>query len=198
MTAEGSIGEAAVALIRMRARSGITTGHDQHPVERAYLRRCTHFHWRTGTVVMFTRDTGHHSSGWMKNPDFEHCRHLSLSFRQPYPERDPASLANVHTLGTLMRNADRIMELAPFDPGLAAEWVKLIHGEDRRLAWEEGPFSREGQQLSVRHYRVFTDPSGAAIKPRGEVYNTELTELGWKSWSEVQGESAPRNWGDAE
>jgi len=187
-----------ISAIIGRARTGISTGRDRHPIEAAYLRRCTHFHWQTGTLVMFTHDAGHHSSGWMKNPDFERCRHLSLSFREPFPERDPASLANVHTLGTLMRNADRVMLTVPFDATLAAEWVKLIHRDDRRWAWQEGPFSAEGKELGVRHYRVFCDPAWQAIKPRGEVYSKELTEKGWKSWSEVQGEDAAPNWVNAE
>jgi hypothetical protein len=37
----------------------------------------------------------------------------------------------------------------------------------------------------VWHYRLFADPSWAAIVPRGEVYSTELTEAGYLSFSEL-------------
>lgn len=192
------ITESVIAMIRQRSRSGVTTGNDRHPVEREYLRRCTHFHWTTGTLVMFTRDTGHHSSGWFKNSDYEHCRHLSLSFRAPYPGRHADDLGNVHRIGRLMRQMNGWIELAPFNAAVAAEWVRLIHGDDARYAWHEGPFSAAGKEMGVQHWRVFTDPGGNAIKPRGEVYSRELTEAGWQSWSEVQGEHAPKNWVDAE
>jgi hypothetical protein len=182
------IDDSAIKLIRQRAQTGITTGRDRRPMERAYLDRCTHFHWRTGTIVMFTRDIGHHTGGWFKNPDFERCRHLSLSFRTLFPERDPASLANVATLGRLMRMSDTVMPLVPFQPRLADEWIKLIHGDDRRWAWEEGPFSPEGKEVGVRHYRVFCDAAWQALKPRGEVYSRDLTERGWKSYSDVGAE----------
>lgn len=192
------IDETIIATIRMRARSGVSTGHDRHPAERAYRDRCSYFHWQSGSVILFTHDVGHHSSGWFKNPDYERCRHLSLSFRQPFPERDPASLASVHTLATLLRSSGHHIPPAPFKTDLAAQWIKAIHGEDRRFAWEEGPFSAEGKILTVRHYRVFCDPGWQAIKPRGEVYSRELTAAGWRSWSEVQGANAAPNWVSAE
>jgi hypothetical protein len=192
------IPDEVIRIIIGRSRTGISSGRDHLQHERAYYQRCTHFHWKTGTLIIFTRDSGHHSSGWMKSPDFERCRHLSLSFRAPFPERDPTSLANIFTLSALLRNAERVMPLAPFNTALAAEWVKLIHGDDRRWSWEEGPFSNEGKELGVRHWRVFCDPVWQAIKPRGEVYSKDLTEKGWRSWSEVQGEDAAPNWVNAE
>lgn len=182
--------ESVIATILQRARSGVTTGRVQHPVEVAYVRRCSHFHWQSGTVIMFTRDTGHHSGGWFKSPDYERCRHLSLSFRVPYPGRDPTELGLVHNLGVLMRATGSYVPLRPFDAASAAAWVKLILGEDRRFAWEEGPFTPEGKELGVRHYRVFCDRNWEPILPRGEVYSRELTEKGWKSFSDV-GASQP-------
>ena len=190
----GDIEEAAIAIIRARARSGTTNGRDLHPIEAAYLERCTHFHWRTGTIVMFTRDRGHHTGGWFKNPDYERCRHLSLSFRAPSPARAAHELGSPHRIARL----GGLIQPRAFDSSLAAEWVKLLHGDDRRYAWEEGAFSTQGRELAVRHYRVWCDQGWQAIKPRGEVYSRELTEAGWRSWSEVQGEDAPKNWVDAE
>ena len=35
----------------------------------SYIQICTSDHVRTRARIMFTRDSGHHSSGWMKNPD---------------------------------------------------------------------------------------------------------------------------------
>lgn len=186
-----------VGLIRQRAISGITTGRDRKPDERAYLSRCTHFHWHTGTVVMFTSDTGHHSSGWMKNPDYERCWHLSLSFRQPFPERTGEALASVTHLGRLMRSLGQHIPNLPFDYRLGRAWVDAIYGETKRFAWEEGPFSSQGKELDVRHFRIFCDPRWVPILPRGEVYSRDFTEKGWRSWSEVQGEDAPPNWVDA-
>jgi hypothetical protein len=185
------IPDSVIATILMRARSGVSTGRDQHPAERAYYRRCTHFHWRSGTIIMFTRDTGHHRSGWMKNPDFERCLHVSFSFREPRPEvagdliADPARIA---ALGG-------VIGLAPFDRPVALTWAKAILGDALRLSWEEGPFSAHGKAVGVRHWRVFCDPSWAPLKPRGEVYNRDLTEKGWRSWSEINAEP---NWVSAE
>ena len=190
--------QTVVALMRRTARSGITTGRDRHPSERAYLNRCSYFHWHTGTCVIFTRDTGHHSGGWMKNPDYERCWHLSLSFRTPSPAREVGSLANMHTLGVLMRNSGLYMPPEPFDMRQARAWVHAFYGEDRRYCWEEGPFSGEGKHLGVRHYRLFCDPTWVPILPRKEVYTKEFTEAGWRSWSEVQGEDAAPNWVSAE
>jgi hypothetical protein len=186
-----SVPESIIRTIRTRAAYGVSTGRDQLPHEARYYRRCTHFHWRTGTVVMFTRDTGHHTSGWFKNPDFERCLHLSLSFREPRPEADVELLGSPHTITAL----GGVLPLAPFDPALADAWTKAILGDARRLSWCEGAFSAEGRAVSVRHWRVFCDRAWEPIKPRGEVYDRELTEAGWQSWSE---QHAYPNWIDAE
>jgi hypothetical protein len=189
---EDDVGDAAIGRILRVARSGVANGRDRTAPERAYYRRCTHFHWRTGTVVMFPRDMGHHSSGWMKNPDFERCLHLSLSFREPYPLLLPDMLGDPRTITALGGTLPPV----PFDARLAEVWVRLVLGDARRLSWEEGPFSADGKAIGVRHWRVFTDPAWVPIKPRGEVYDRTFTELGWKSWSERQGEQ--KNWVDAE
>lgn len=179
--------------IRRRAQYGISRGRDDTLQERKYYRVCTWFHGATGSVVMFTRDSGHHSSGWMKNPDYERCLHLSLSFKEPL-ERSPDHLVNLDVMSRLgappLRQRD-------FDWSLAGQWVISILHPHSHLAWHEGPFSREGKIAGVRHFRVFCDPAWVPWKPRGEVYNLDFTEKGWKSWSDIQGENAEPNWIDA-
>ena len=126
-----------------------------------YLFRCTVDHLPTGARLMFTRDVGHHTSGWFKNPDYERCLHLSVSYRDP--------------------------ETGECDQQRAAEsdeWARLFFGYAVRLAWIEGPATAHGRNAGVRHYRVFCDEQWQPIKPRGEVYSTELTEIGWQSFSE--------------
>lgn len=186
------IPETVVREIKRRAGYGIAHGRDDTPWERAYYRRCTWFHGHTGTVVMFTRDSGHHTSGWMKNPDYERCLHLSLSFKEPI-DRAPEHIVNadvVTRLGLYLRQRD-------FDWSLAAKWADAVLHPNASLSWCEGPFSRAAKAAGVHHYRVFCDPAWAPWKPRGEVYSLDFTEKGWKSWSEVQGENAAPNWIDA-
>ena len=182
-----------------KAKSGVTTGRGRHPVERAYVNRCSHFHWHSGTTLLFTRDTGHHTSGWFKNPAYERCWHLSIGFRENWPDRDPGELANMHSLGALMRASGSFIADVPFDMRMARAWVETLYTpEQRRHIWEEGPFSRVGKELGIRHYRVFCNPAWEPWDTHGEVYSRDAIEKGWRSWSEVQGEDAPPNWVDAE
>jgi len=131
-----------------------------------YIRHCRRIHQPTGTVVIFTRDTGHHSSGWFKNPDYERCLHLSLS---PAPQ-----LLIVPSL-----------QRAELSRKTAALWVRAFFGDDMRHAWEESPKTPQGRERGVWHWRVFCDAAWQPMSPRGEVYSTELTEAGWKSASEL-------------
>lgn len=94
-----------------------------------YLDKCRWFLERYDCIIIFTRDEGAHTCGWWKNPDYERCYHLSISF-----------------------------------PG----------GWNRKKA-------------GVFHYRLFCDVNWNPIMPRGEVYSTKFTELGWKSFSELHG-----------
>jgi hypothetical protein len=120
-------------------------------------------------VLLFTRDVGHHTSGWFKNPDYERCYHLSLSFWD------------------LERRVAR-----PFEGRLARAWVRAFYRDWTRLVWEESATLRSLPRLpEVRHYRVFCDARWQPILPRGEVYSREFTEKGWKSFSELN-ESQPR------
>ena len=127
-----------------------------------YLEDCKAFHAATGTLIIFTRDAGHHTSGWFKNPDYERCLHLSISFHEPFD----------------------LSKQAEFSESLAQEWCDCFFGGNTRLIWEESAKSSEGKKVEVRHYRVFCDHNWQPFLPKGEVYSTELTEIGWKSWSE--------------
>jgi hypothetical protein len=148
--------ELIAANMRLNAcQAGEHRGHGLPPPS------CVYRHRPTGTVLIFTRDSGMHTCGWFKNPDYERCYHLSVSFRDP---------------------ATGIPR--PFERKLADQWVQAFYGEDRRLVWTESPKSDVGRTHEVWHYRLFCNPMWRPMKPRGEVYSRELTEVGWQSWSE--------------
>ena len=136
--------------------------------DEAYRNRCRAFHLPTGTLAIFTRDTGHHSSGWWKNPDYERCLHLSLSFYGA--EGQPCGR----------------------DKALSDEWVTALFGATSNLVWSEPPVSEHGKRFDVWHYRVFYADPGyrVPILPRGEVYSKEFTEAGWLSYSELKAKQA--------
>lgn len=117
-------------------------------------------------AIIYTRDVGHHESGWWKNPEYERCLHLSISYR---------------TDGAW--NGVPV----PHDKKQSALFAEAFFDESRRLCWIEGPYSPEGRVRDVWHYRVFCDPSWTPILPRGEVYSRDLTEAGWKSFSDIHG-----------
>jgi hypothetical protein len=128
-----------------------------------YFRRCAALHQPTGTVMVFSRDEGHHTSGWWKNPDYERCLHLSLSFTDP-------------TSG----------QIAPRDKKLTQEWLRHFFGAQALKLWCEPPYSAMGKARETWHYRLFCTPAWTPIVPRGEVYSRELTEAGWLSYSDHQ------------
>lgn len=128
---------------------------------------CRARHEPTGTLLIFTRDAGAHSGGWWKNPDYERCWHLSLSFEDP-----------------------ETGEAAPKDVKLTQEWLELFFGEYQRLLWAEPPYTPQGKRKDVWHYRLFCDPSWTPLLPRGEVYTKQFTESGWMSFSELRGAHA--------
>lgn len=158
--------ERLVRVLKRRSKSGVHWGRG---LDFAYMRYCTDTHEATGTTLIFTRDAGHHTSGWLKNPDYERCLHLSISFSEPGNLTTPRH----------------------YDKALAETWVRLFFEDRCAMLWEEGPFSTVGKSLSVRHWRLFTDSSWQPIMPRREVYSTQFTELGWKSWSELHAEPLP-------
>ena len=173
------ISDSVIRVIKSRALAAICDGR-QNARNAAYMDLCAHFHGHSGTLILFSRDEGHHSSGWMKNPDFERCWHLSLSFRTPFPTWPEERIANPRALAQL----GAVIGLAPFDWKLARQWVDAVLGSDAKLAWTESPKSPQGLELGVMHWRVFADESWQAIKPRGETYSKQLTEAGWQSWSD--------------
>ncbi len=81
-------------------------------------------------------------------------------------------------------------EGSPQNRRAASRWCALFYGDWCRLIWAEPPFSPEGKSHDVWHYRVFTDPTfSIPMLPVGEVYSRELTERGWKSWSDLHDEA---------
>ena len=160
----------ASAMKKQARRGGLYLATDaMNPGHADYVSKCRRSHVdRVNRVVhtmMFTRDVGHHTSGWWKNPDYERCFHLSLSFV------DTESL-----------------ERSPQRHDLAKLWCDLFFTDYTRLLWVEPPYSAEGKLADVYHYRLFCDPSWTPILPRGEVYTKEFTDAGWKSWSDVHGD----------
>lgn len=154
--------------LRRRAKHGLFNGQ-QTPEGMRYLRHCRLVDDVTGTVLIFTRDSGHHSSGWLKNPDYERCWHLSTS---PAPSL------------ILIPGEQR----ADPDPKTLAAWLHAFYGESKRYVWSESPKTPEGKARGVWHWRLFCDEHWVPLLPRKEVYTREFTEAGWKSASQVLSE----------
>ena len=131
-----------------------------------YLNRCFAYHQPTGSKLGLTRDEGHHACGWWKNPDYERCRHLSLTFHDP-------------ETGQPTRDKDEL---------LTQQWIDVIFGDNKRLIWSEPPFSDAGEALCTWHYRLFFHADWKTVLlPRKEVYSRAFTEAGWLPFSELQG-----------
>lgn len=149
-----------ITRMKVHAESGLFSGKSiEHRLP--YFDNARQQHYESGTSLIYTRDSGHHTSGWWKNPDYERCYHLSLSFW------DFKHLAP-----------------RPFEHKQAKLWVQAFYGNWIRYIWEEGPAQK--LDAEVRHYRVFCDLQWQPIIPRGEVYTREFIEAGWKSWSDQQ------------
>lgn len=146
--------------------TALTGTFDGRPRNMAYVQRCRFIDDVTGTTIIFSRDTEHHTSGWMKNPEFERCYHLSLS-----------------------RTPSRIIvpgrQVTDLDAESQRRWLRAFFGDDARKTWLESAKSTVGIRIGVLHWRLFCDEHWQPIQPRGEVYSTELTELGWKSASQL-------------
>lgn len=121
-----------------------------------YFNCCRWFLEYYPCTIIFTRDTGYHSSGWWKNPLYERCFHLSIAFPGG---KDKNALEKI---------------------------ISYLFGQDRKWIWIEPPYSPEGKKKDVWHYRLFCDEQWKSILPKGEVYSTQFTERGWKSFSELQ------------
>jgi len=128
------------------------------------IERVRLYHRPTRSLLIFCRDADMHACGWFKNPDWDRCRHLSLSFC----DGDGNPLEHDHRI--------------------ARTWAELLFGDEVRYLWIESPYSESGKERQVYHYRVMCDESWAPIIPRGEPYSKEFTEKGWKSWSDQQAE----------
>jgi len=131
---------------------------------------CTRVHSESETALIYTRDVGHHTSGWLRNPDYERCFHLSLS---PAPKEPPV----LWTPDTLMREE--------LDREVQRMWCEAFFRDHLRLVWAESPKTAGGRRAGVWHWRLFCDEHWQPILPRGEVYSSEFTERGWKSASEI-------------
>lgn len=143
--------------------TGFGTAQDQRTI-----RSCRHaypYDAELWALCIFTRDEGMHACGWWKNPDYERCEHLSVSFGRGAP--------------------DGAYVPAPQDHARAKVWCKAFFGDRCRLLWIEPPFSAQGQARDVYHYRLFMAPDWRLpVLPRGEVYTLEFTAKGWRSWSD--------------
>jgi hypothetical protein len=117
--------------------------------------QCRWLFTRYPATVIFTKESGYHTGGWWKNPEYERCWHLSTSFKGGSEKKGLAQI------------------------------IEYLFGAHRLWLWVEPPCTTEGKSMDVWHYRLFCDVNWQPIKPRGEVYNTEFTERGWKSFSEL-------------
>lgn len=157
--------DAMVPFAKLRARRGVYDGIVS-PTAQRYIDLCRliwAYNPAEAAVLLFTRDIGHHSSGWWKNPDYERCWHLSVSYRSATGE-------------TIEHDKRRSQTLA-----------EAFFGPDLAHCWVEGPYSPRGRAIQVWHYRVFADENWEAFKPRGEVYDKSWTSADWRSFSDVHG-----------
>lgn len=139
----------ACKMIAHQAKQQIWNGRDNIPNNCRWLLE------RYPATIVYTKETGYHSGGWWKNPQYERCWHLSISFRGGNEKK---------TLETILGH-------------LFGQYVNYL--------WVEPPYSREGKSMDVWHYRLFCDDNWTPIIPKGEVYSTHFTEHGWKSFSEL-------------
>ncbi|MCL2834925.1 MAG: hypothetical protein FWD78_17275 [Treponema sp.] len=134
------------------------------PLMKGIAERCRFYIAPLYALCIFTLERGHHACGWWKNPDYDACWHLSISFQD-------------------LESGD----LAPQDHKAAQRIIQGFFQSHRRLIWTEPPYTEKGKSRDVWHYRLFIDwATKLPLLPRGEVYTRQFTEAGWKSYSEVQ------------
>lgn len=164
------LGYVAMKLIA-RAERSVWDGRDLAPLHqhRAVVAPL-------GISLIFTRDVGHHSGGWWKNPDYERCRHLSIAtLPESFVEQALRQMGK-----------ERLADRSDFEtPAFKRLLLEAFFGAAARYAWSEPPRYAQGIAQNTWHYRVFCDERWAPLLPRGEVYSRELTEAGWKSTSEL-------------
>lgn len=151
-----------VAIASVLKRNSLSGFHNGRPESEYYQQQCTARHTPTGTIMIYTRDIGMHDCGWWKNPDYNQCFHLSLSFRD-FITGKPISR----------------------DDKLTKEWIDVFFGDNKNKLWCEAPFSKVGKINDVYHYRLFCDKGWNPILPRKEVYSKDFTPANWKSYSEL-------------
>lgn len=151
-------------LVKQMQRHALTGDqyYDGRNVRSPYFTNARRVHEKSGTSLLFTRDKGMHASGWFKNPDYDRCFHLSISFWDMTAE-PPQGVA--------------------YDYPLAKVWVSLFYGKLVRYVWEEST-ALAGLPTEVRHYRVMCNAAWKPIIPRGEVYSRDFIEKGWQSFSD--------------
>lgn len=155
-----------VAFARLRAQRRFYDGTNL-PANMALMQLCAHLYAINPEVsarMIYTRDIGHHSGGWWKNPAYERCVHLSVSF--------------------CVNPTDAPL---PFDRKEAEKIALAFFGDDCAKAWVEPPVTPEGIKCGVYHYRLFCDEGWQPIMPHGEVYSKDDTPPRWKSFSEIHG-----------
>jgi hypothetical protein len=156
--------ETLVVTARIRAMRGTYDG-TVNERNMALIKHCSH-RWLINpelvATIFYTRDTGHHTSGWWKNPDYERCLHLSVGYRDP-----------------------KTMAVLPHESARSKVIAEAFFGENTRLTWIEGPYSAEGRLADIWHYRIFCDPAWVPMIPKGEVYSKDWTPADWRSFSDV-------------
>src|SRR5262249_14385874 len=90
------------------------------------------------------------------------------------------------------RSSPVLMSMVPFRTFNSSGSGSSSSGRTGRRGMDPARLSaaltEHGRKLDVWHYRLFCDPGWQPIKPRGEVYSRELTEAGWKSYSDLSEE----------
>jgi len=158
--------DSLVPFAKTRARRGTYNGIADDAARRL-IELCTHelhIGLSLRVPIIFSRDVGHHSGGWWKNPDYERCYHLSISYRDMMTDQSVAHRKD-----------------------LSEEIATAFFVDDARRCWIEGPYSPEGKYRDVWHYRLFCDLAWQPISPKGEVYSRENTPADWHSFSEIHG-----------
>ena len=162
--------DSLVPFAKLRSKRGLYDGVIT-PNAQKYIAICRHafcYNLVESALILFTRDIGHHTGGWWKNPDFERCFHLSVSYQADGRFIEP-------------------------DKSRSEVIARAFFGDDVANCWVEGPYSPEGKAKQVWHYRVFADEGWQPIKPRGEVYNTDWTPADWRSFSAIHGYQPTRD-----
>jgi len=148
----------SIRRILAQARSGTWNGISMTP----YVDSCRWLLEGQNVGLILSRDVDHTNSGWWKNPDYERCWHLSMSFYD--------------------NNRNSIDK----DVKKTELFLSYIFGKHKRKIWTEPPYSDIAKRRGIWHYRLFCDSRWKPIIPRKEVYSKNYTEPGWMSYSELQ------------